>query len=266
MIYKIATTLFLTCALTAQPPTLFLQDCYFLQFPAEIEEIQLLENPAKIAPQEEVVHIRKIDPAEIVRCEMIAHVPLLAHENPRSVLIFGDEDGGITKQVLKHPTVERIFIVSATDQKNPIADERISRITEDPARFVKKSDETFDVILCDIIYQAPPAEFYAHCKDLLNKRGIFVNNSGTPLIELDSLGPVTANRAPHFKHTTYYLASTPQGQVAYGWASDKKYRVSESILEMRLTKIKEPMLYYTPEVHRAAFALPNFILSCTSSN
>jgi spermidine synthase len=240
MINTIASAMLLTCCLAAAPPTVFLQDYYFLQFQTQ-----------------------KMDPAETVRCEMIAHVPLLAHENPKSILIIGDQDGGIAREVQKHPNIERIFVVNTSSQKTEVDDARVTKLEQDPTRFVKKSNETFDVILCDLVDIPASAEFYADCKDLLNKRGIFVNNSGTPLIQQDSLGPDTANRSPHFKHTTYYLASTPQGQVAYGWASDKKYRVSESVLEMRLTKIKEPMLYYTPEAHKAAFALPNFIISCS---
>jgi spermidine synthase len=231
MIRKLTTILLSTIALSATPPTLFLQDYYFSQFPSEAIPL---------------------NSSTIIQAEMIAHVPLLGHEGPKTLLIIGDSNGAILHEALKHPTLEKIHLVAFTLPAS--TDPRVIFTAEDPARFVKKCSETFDVILCDDPQGS--SEFYANCKDLLNKRGIFVNKE-------NNLSAMSAIRAPHFKHTTYYLASTSQGQIAFGWASDKKYRVSESILEARLAKIKEPMLYYTPEVHRAAFALPNFILSFT---
>ena len=70
-------------------------------------------------------------------------------------------------------------------------------------------------------------------------------------------------RKPHFKNVTFYVASVPSytgGLMALGWASDMKYRVSEKILQMRLSKIKGKMHYYTPQIHRASFALPQFMM------
>jgi spermidine synthase len=38
--------------------------------------------------------------------EMIAHLPLFSHPNPKRVLIIGGGDGGVLREVLKHPSVE----------------------------------------------------------------------------------------------------------------------------------------------------------------
>ena len=38
--------------------------------------------------------------------EMIAHLPLFSHPNPKKVLIIGGGDGGVLREVLKHPSVE----------------------------------------------------------------------------------------------------------------------------------------------------------------
>lgn len=40
--------------------------------------------------------------------EMIAHLPLFAHPNPRNVLIIGGGDGGVLREVLRHPCVESV--------------------------------------------------------------------------------------------------------------------------------------------------------------
>ena len=40
--------------------------------------------------------------------EMIAHVPLFAHPNPKAVLIVGGGDGGVAREVCKHIGLEKV--------------------------------------------------------------------------------------------------------------------------------------------------------------
>lgn len=42
--------------------------------------------------------------------EMIAHLPLYSHPNPKHVLIIGGGDGGVIREVVKHAGVETITI------------------------------------------------------------------------------------------------------------------------------------------------------------
>jgi spermidine synthase len=42
--------------------------------------------------------------------EMIAHLPLASHPNPRDVLVIGGGDGGVIREVLKHKSVERVTL------------------------------------------------------------------------------------------------------------------------------------------------------------
>jgi spermidine synthase len=39
--------------------------------------------------------------------EMIVHLPLFAHPNPKSVLIVGAGDGGVLREVVRHAGVEK---------------------------------------------------------------------------------------------------------------------------------------------------------------
>lgn len=43
--------------------------------------------------------------------EMITHMPLLSHKNPKNVLIIGGGTGASAKEVLKHDSVEKIVVV-----------------------------------------------------------------------------------------------------------------------------------------------------------
>lgn len=44
---------------------------------------------------------------EFVYHEMVAHVPLFTHPNPENVLVVGGGDGGVIREVLKHPQVKK---------------------------------------------------------------------------------------------------------------------------------------------------------------
>ncbi len=42
--------------------------------------------------------------------EMIAHLPLTSHPNPKTVLVIGGGDGGVVREVLKHESVEKVVL------------------------------------------------------------------------------------------------------------------------------------------------------------
>lgn len=44
---------------------------------------------------------------EFVYHEMVAHIPLFTHPNPEYVLVVGGGDGGVIREVLKHPSVKK---------------------------------------------------------------------------------------------------------------------------------------------------------------
>lgn len=47
---------------------------------------------------------------EMAYQEMIVHLPLFAHPNPKKVLIIGGGDGGVLREVAKHKGVEVIHM------------------------------------------------------------------------------------------------------------------------------------------------------------
>lgn len=42
--------------------------------------------------------------------EMIAHLPLASHPNPKNVLVIGGGDGGVVREVIKHESVEKVVL------------------------------------------------------------------------------------------------------------------------------------------------------------
>ncbi len=48
---------------------------------------------------------------EFIYHEMLSHTPILAHGNALKVLIIGGGDGGMLREVLRHPGVEKCTMV-----------------------------------------------------------------------------------------------------------------------------------------------------------
>ena len=55
---------------------------------------------------DEKIQVTEFD--EFAYQEMIAFLPLNCHKNPENVLIIGGGDGGVAREVVKHPLVKSV--------------------------------------------------------------------------------------------------------------------------------------------------------------
>lgn len=247
----------------------------------EHQDLIIFENGrfGRVMALDGVIQIAEAD--EPIYHEMMTHVPILTHGNVSSVLVIGGGDGGALREVSKHPSVKRIVLVEIDPSvielskqyfpgvsKGAFSDPRVEIIIQDAAEFVKTSEELFDVIICDSTDPIGPGkvlfteEFYGDCKTRLQDKGIFVNQNGVPFFQKEELAMTLHNRRPHFQNVSFYIAPVPTyagGFMAFGWASDTNYQVSEEVLRERFEKLGIATFYYTPEIHRASFALPQFM-------
>lgn len=94
--------------------------------------------------------------------EMMAHVPMFQHANPKRVLVVGGGDGYVLKEVLKHPSVERVDhvdldgdVIKTCEKHFPQwgdawKDPRANLHICDGAKFVRDTPDNFyDVIIQD---------------------------------------------------------------------------------------------------------------------
>ncbi len=215
--------------------------------------------------------------------EMMTHVPLIAHGAAKKVLIIGGGDGGILREVCKHRSVEHITqveidpaVVQLSKQYLPkhsdgaFDDPRVNLIIGDGYRFVQETDERFDVIISDSTDPEGPAQvlfsspFYRGCQRSLNPGGIFVAQNGVAFMQTEELLLSAQRLNPLFADCSFYLAAVPTyagGQMAFAWASDnaKLRSVDIEILAQRWRETGIKSCYYTPEIHRASFALPQYL-------
>ncbi|MEL6768316.1 MAG: polyamine aminopropyltransferase [Pseudomonadota bacterium] len=247
-----------------------------------LQRIRVFENPrfGRVLTLDDVVQTTEGD--EFIYHEMLAHVPILAHGAARRVLIIGGGDGGMAREVLRHASVERVvmveidagvvafskeFLPSLSD--GAFDDPRLELVIDDGAAFVKNTAERFDVIISDSTDPIGPGEvlftdtFYGHAKGCLTPGGILVTQNGVPFLQPDELAGTMRAFSSLFSDATCYLATVPTyafGPMAFGWGTDGVARhVDEAGLSQRLDSAGFTPRYYTPAVHRAAFALPGYV-------
>ncbi|AHD00982.1 polyamine aminopropyltransferase [Leisingera methylohalidivorans] len=215
--------------------------------------------------------------------EMLTHVPILAHGAAKRVLIIGGGDGGMAREALRHTSVEHVTmveidggVVDFSKEYLPMLsdgafdDPRLNLVINDGALFMKENTEKFDVIIVDSTDPIGPGEvlftdtFYGHAARALTEDGIIVTQNGVPFMQGDELtGTLRAFQAL-FADASCYLATVPTyagGPMAFGWGShsDKARNASLADLEARYAAAGIDTGYYNPEVHKAAFALPNYV-------
>lgn len=220
---------------------------------------------------------------EFVYHEMFAHVPLFAHGAPKSVLIIGGGDGGLLEEALKHKSITHATmveldggVVEISKQHMPeisngaFEDPRTNLIIGDGAKYVAETDQRFDVILIDSTDPQGPGEvlfsqaFYADCKRCMNPGGILVTQNGVPFMQGQELTDSVTRFRSLFGDGSAYVITVPTyafGMMALGWASDDASlrQVDLAVLEARFAAAAFDTQYYTPDVHRAAFALPMYV-------
>jgi spermidine synthase len=221
---------------------------------------------------------------EFIYQEMMAHVPIFAHGRAKEVLIIGGGDCGIAEEVLKHKSVARLTqveidasVIEFSKEHFPeftgpvFADPRFESVIADGMKYVAETDRRFDVIIVDSTDpQGPGAvlftrEFYAGCKKCMAKGGVMVTQNGVPFFQPDELVSSVGHFRKLYADGSCYVAAIPTyvgGHMAMGWAADDpKLRQTpvETLAERYKAAGSFVTKYWTPEVHKAAFALPRFI-------
>jgi spermidine synthase len=216
---------------------------------------------------------------EFVYHEMIAHVPINVHPNPQRVLVVGAGDGGTLREILKHSEVKELDLVEIDKTVADVSkkffpklavgydDSRVSCHWVDGVEYIKSCDKTYDLIIIDSTDPFGPGEglftteFYQNTYNLLSNNGILVNQSESPQWETNYVKGIYKKLHTIFPIFTMYQAfipTYPSGHWLFSFASKTLDPIEDQKPNRWLEK-KIDTKYYNPEVHKAAFALPNFI-------
>ncbi|PSS36920.1 hypothetical protein PHLCEN_2v1238 [Hermanssonia centrifuga] len=206
--------------------------------------------------------------------EMIAHLPLASHPNPKKVLVIGGGDGGVVREVLKHDTVEQVVlcdideaVIRVSKQYLPhmsglLSDPRVVVYVGDGFKFLADNTSTYDAIITDSSDPVGPAAslFQKPYFELLHGAlapGGHISTQAEclwlhlPLI--NELRKTTRSLFPVAEYAFTTIPTYPSGQIGFVVCSKEAGRdVKIPVRKLSGTK------YYNQEVHKAAFVLPEF--------
>ncbi|WP_119458856.1 polyamine aminopropyltransferase [Rhodospirillaceae bacterium SYSU D60014] len=247
---------------------------------SDFQDLAVFETAAfgRVLALDGVVQTTERD--EFIYHEMLTHLPLFAHGAARRVLIIGGGDGGMLEEALKHP-VERVTLVELDPKVVEVSrqwlpsicggafdDPRTDLVIGDGAAFVAETDARYDLVIVDSPDPIGPATvlfshpFYENCQRCLSPGGILVTQNGVPFLHEDEVTGTHRHLHRLFPQTGFYLAPVPTytgGFMAFGWASERNLAEPPSDLEARIAAAGLPLAYYNPGIHRAAFALPEYV-------
>jgi spermidine synthase len=211
--------------------------------------------------------------------EMITHVPLYCHPDPKEILIIGGGDCGALTEVMKHSEVKHCtmceidrMVVEVSKKHFPrltigITDPRAQVVFQDGKKFITETDKKFDIILLDLSDPIGPAadlfqkSFHKQVFDTLNDDGIMIAQSEAPFYNQRTVKSVYKNLREIFPVVRMYTCFMPIYPSTY-WSfafCSKGIDPIENLDVARYARSKPKTKYYNLGIHRAAFALPEWV-------
>lgn len=234
---------------------------------SKYQELMVFENPhfGKMLILDGVVQITERD--EFFYHEMLAHVLLHAHPDPKKVVVIGGGDGGTVREVLKHKSVEKVYFIEIDPEVIRVSREFFPTLTaslDDPrveiknmdgAEFIKKTSD-IDLVMVDSTDPIGFArtlfseEFFNTVKNALTDDGMYVTQSESLLLHPDIVLEVQNSLRAVFPVVDLY--STPLATYPGNWWT---FSVGSKKLDPR--ELRRPFAietkYYSDEIHRHAF-------------
>lgn len=216
---------------------------------------------------------------EFIYHEMITHIPMLAHPEPKAVLVIGGGDGGTIREVLRHKSVERAVLCEIDGEvidvcrkylpsiAGQLDDPRVEIEVRDGAAYIAQHKNTFDVILIDSTDPIGPGEklftqqFYRNVYEALTENGIMANQSESAMAvpeECTRINKLLKSVFPVVVPYTACVPSYPGAQWTWSFCS-KGVRPLDHINEAMAAELEKTCRYFNRDVHKAVFALPNYV-------
>ncbi len=235
------------------------------------QEIMVIENPhfGRMLILDGVVQITSRD--EFFYHEMLVHMLLHAHPNPKKVIVIGGGDGGVVREVLKHDSVEKVYFIEIDEEvinvsrkyfpavASGVDDKRVEIKCMDGAEFVKGREGDIDAVIVDstdIIGFAKSlftVEFFKSVKDCLSEDGMFVSLSESLHFHKEMVIEVQEALKLIFPIVDLYTA--PLATYAGNWWT---FSAASKKLDLRTMRRKYSIdtKYYSDEIHSQAFMPP----------
>lgn len=220
--------------------------------------------------------------------ESLVHVAAVTHPQPERALVIGGGDGGSAEEILKHPSIKSVTLaeidLAVVDisrkylqavHRGALDDPRLDLRIEDGFEYVRKSTDTFDLIVLDLTDPGGPSkplytpEFYRACAARLAPMGALTLHIASPVAHPERIRTTLANLRNAFAIVCPYLTSVPLYGGLWMMACcsallDPRTMTPREIERRVAQRNLQHLQFYNGDTHRAAFALPNFVRALVS--
>src|SRR5580693_8480699 len=254
---------------------------------SKFQHIRIFNTVAngRVMTLDDIVQITDRD--ESAYADMLTHLPILEHGKVERVMIVGGGDLSIADEALKHKAVKEVVLVDIDGRvielckkhfgavnAKAFKDKRMVLEVADAFEYLgrKSSKNRFDLIIADRPDPVGPGKdlfgetFYDRVKGALKKGGYATFQTGVSFYHAWEITEALQELARFFPHSGLYLTVVPTyigGFMALSWASKggKKLGTPAGIRKAGAAykRMKLKCDYYNPDIHAAAFALPNWI-------
>jgi spermidine synthase len=254
---------------------------------SKFQHIRVFDTVAngRVMTLDDIVQITSRD--ESAYADMLTHLPMLEHGKVERVMIVGGGDLSIADEALKHRHVKEVVLVDIDGRvialckklfgginAKAFKDKRMTIEVADAFEYLgrKSSKNRFDLIIADRPDPVGPGKalfgetFYDRVKGALKKGGYATFQTGVPFYQPWEITEALNELKNFFPRSGLYLTVVPTyvgGFMALSWASKggdalgTKAGVKRA--EKAYKKAKLKCDYYNPDIHQAAFALPEWI-------
>src|SRR5436190_5201753 len=254
---------------------------------SQFQHIRIFDTVAngRVMTLDDIVQITSRD--ESAYADMLTHLPMLEHGKVERVMIVGGGDLSIADEALKHKNVKEVVLVDIDDRVIALCQKHFGEINakafQDKRMVVeaadafeylgrKSSKNRFDLIIADRPDPVGPGKalfgetFYDRVKGALKKGGYATFQTGVPFYQPWEITEALEELSQFFSKSGLYLSVVPTyigGFMALSWATKGGEAlgtgkgIARAAKAYKKAKLKTD--YYNPDVHAAAFALPNWI-------
>eukprot|EP00455_Lapot_gusevi_P043042 TRINITY_DN518_c0_g1_i7.p2 TRINITY_DN518_c0_g1~~TRINITY_DN518_c0_g1_i7.p2 ORF type:complete len:333 (-),score=149.65 TRINITY_DN518_c0_g1_i7:253-1251(-) len=232
---------------------------------------------------------------EMAYQEMMTHLAMFSHPNPKRVLVVGGGDGGVITQVFKHESVTEVVICEIDQMVMDVSKKYFSKLSDawsDPRLTVVRGDAaeymqrpeikgTFDIIISDTSDPVGPAQplfeatFYHHMHDALAPGGVICTQAESIWLHLDLINKLVTNARKIFASAEYavtHIPTYPCGSIGLlvcrkALPADQVTPATCTVPSRPVPESMQPKLsFYNEKLHSAAFVLPTFVQRVLPSN
>ncbi|MDW8061852.1 MAG: spermidine synthase [Nitrososphaerota archaeon] len=221
--------------------------------------------------------------------EVLTHPAMLAHPDPRRIAILGGGDGGILREVLKHDSVDEVYLVDIDWRVVDICrryleevsqgafdDPRVKLVYMDAYRFIEEwNGEPFDIIIMDLTDPVSlisaglyTYESFETISSKLSRVGIVSVQSESPTfskyIFQVHFYNIAATIGSVFNHTVLARDYIPcfGSDWGFAYASNGEYlkRLNGESIDAELKERGVSTRYFTGQVFEAITRIPKVIV------